>query len=85
MTTASVERVFDRFWRADPSRQRVTGGTGLGLAISLEDAALHGGWLEVWSSPGEGSCFRLTLPRRRGETLTSSPLELPPDDQPELS
>ncbi len=85
MTPASVERVFDRFWRADPSRQRVTGGTGLGLAISLEDAALHGGWLEVWSAPGEGSCFRLTLPRRRGDTLTASPLELPPDDQPELS
>jgi two-component system, OmpR family, sensor histidine kinase MtrB len=84
MTPASVERVFDRFWRADPSRQRVTGGTGLGLAISLEDAALHGGWLEVWSAPGEGSCFRLTLPRRRGETLVSSPLELPPNDQPEL-
>lgn len=80
MTTASVERVFDRFWRADPSRQRTTGGTGLGLAISLEDAALHGGWLEVWSSPGEGSCFRLTLPRRRGATLTGSPLELPPID-----
>jgi two-component system, OmpR family, sensor histidine kinase MtrB len=85
MTPASVERVFDRFWRADPSRQRVTGGTGLGLAISLEDAALHGGWLEVWSAPGEGSCFRLTLPRRRGETLTGSPLELPPDFLPESS
>ena len=80
MTIASVERVFDRFWRADPSRQRTTGGTGLGLAISLEDAALHGGWLEVWSAPGEGSCFRLTLPRRRGATLTGSPLELPPVD-----
>ena len=79
MTPASVERVFDRFWRADPSRQRVTGGTGLGLAISLEDAALHGGWLEVWSSPGEGSCFRLTLPRVRGALLTSSPLDLPPE------
>jgi len=85
MTPASVERVFDRFWRADPSRQRVTGGTGLGLAISLEDAALHGGWLEVWSAPGEGSCFRLTLPRRRGEALVSSPLELPPDDPQEHS
>jgi len=80
MTPESVERVFDRFWRADPSRQRTTGGTGLGLAISLEDAALHGGWLEVWSAPGEGSCFRLTLPRARGGMLSSSPLELPPDD-----
>jgi len=85
MTTAAMERVFDRFWRADPSRQRVTGGTGLGLAISLEDAALHGGWLEVWSNENEGSCFRLTLPRVRGAVLMSSPLELPPrDDVPEL-
>jgi len=84
MSPAAMERVFDRFWRADPSRQRVTGGTGLGLAISLEDAALHGGWLEVWSAPGEGSCFRLTLPRVRGVALVSSPLELPPvDDIPE--
>lgn len=82
MTPAAVERVFDRFWRADPSRQRTTGGTGLGLAISLEDAALHGGWLEVWSSPGEGSCFRLTLPRSRGGMLVASPLELPPNDDP---
>ena len=73
---ADVERVFDRFWRADPSRQRTTGGTGLGLAISLEDAALHGGWLQAWSAPGQGSCFRLTLPRRRGATITSSPLPL---------
>jgi two-component system sensor histidine kinase MtrB len=79
MTPAAMERVFDRFWRADPSRQRTTGGTGLGLAISLEDAALHGGWLEVWSAPGEGSCFRLTLPRKVGGVLRSSPLELPPE------
>jgi two-component system sensor histidine kinase MtrB len=80
MTSAAMERVFDRFWRADPSRQRTTGGTGLGLAISLEDAALHGGWLEVWSAPGQGSCFRLTLPRQSGGTLRASPLALPPDD-----
>jgi two-component system sensor histidine kinase MtrB len=78
MTAASVERVFDRFWRADPSRQRTTGGTGLGLAISLEDAAVHGGWLDVWSEPGAGSCFRLTIPRKRGGELRSSPLDLPP-------
>jgi two-component system sensor histidine kinase MtrB len=78
MTPAAMDRVFDRFWRADPSRQRTTGGTGLGLAISLEDAVLHDGWLEVWSSPGEGSCFRLTIPRQRGGQLSHSPLELPP-------
>ena len=46
--------VFNRFWRADPSRQRQTGGTGLGLAISLEDARLHGGWLQASGAPGKG-------------------------------
>ncbi|GAA3892499.1 two-component system sensor histidine kinase MtrB [Leifsonia kafniensis] len=81
MTDADVAHVFDRFWRADPSRQRTIGGTGLGLAISLEDAAVHGGWLQVWSSPGQGSCFRLTLPRRSSGTLTESPLPLPPVDE----
>jgi two-component system, OmpR family, sensor histidine kinase MtrB len=80
MSPADTDRVFDRFWRADPSRQRTTGGTGLGLAISQEDAAVHGGRLEVWSAPGEGSCFRLTLPRRRGGELRGSPLELPPPE-----
>jgi len=74
-----LDRVFDRFWRADPSRQRTTGGSGLGLAISLEDAALHGGWLEAWSAPGEGSAFRLTLPRRQGGRFIASPLGLPPE------
>ncbi|CAN5248027.1 two-component system sensor histidine kinase MtrB [soil metagenome] len=81
MSSADMERVFDRFWRADPSRQRTTGGTGLGLAISLEDAVVHGGELEVWSEEGRGSCFRLTLPRRAGEAVTSSPLALPPEDE----
>ena len=80
MDADALEQVFERFWRADPSRQRTTGGTGLGLAISTEDAHLHGGVLDVWSEPGEGSCFRLTLPRRAGTALVSSPLELPPVD-----
>lgn len=68
--------VFNRFWRADPSRQRHTGGTGLGLAISLEDARLHGGWLQASGTPGEGARFRLTLPRQRGGLITHSPLAL---------
>ncbi|MBX3193938.1 MAG: HAMP domain-containing histidine kinase [Microbacteriaceae bacterium] len=80
MSAADVERVFDRFWRADPSRQRSTGGTGLGLAISLEDAIAHGGELDVWSEPGRGSCFRLTIPRHSGELVGASPLDLPPDE-----
>ncbi|MGN6131342.1 MAG: MtrAB system histidine kinase MtrB, partial [Nocardioidaceae bacterium] len=72
--------VFNRFWRADPARARTTGGTGLGLSISLEDARLHGGWLQAWGQPGRGAQFRLTLPRRAGDPLTHSPLPLVPDD-----
>ncbi|MET1043761.1 MAG: MtrAB system histidine kinase MtrB [Microbacteriaceae bacterium] len=78
MSDTQKARVFDRFWRADPSRQRSTGGSGLGLAISLEDTNLHSGWLDVWSEAGAGSCFRLTLPRHPHHQLTSSPLDLPP-------
>lgn len=85
MSQATVAHVFDRFWRADPSRQRTLGGTGLGLAIAREDAAAHSGWLQVWSSPGNGSCFRLTLPRTERGTLTTSPLPLPPDDAPPVT
>lgn len=79
MTEDEMSRVFDRFWRADPSRQRRTGGTGLGLSISRDDAALHGGWIDVWSKPGAGTQFRLTLPRA-GARAVASPIELEPDD-----
>ncbi|KQT89363.1 histidine kinase [Marmoricola sp. Leaf446] len=72
--------VFNRFWRADPARARTTGGTGLGLSIALEDARLHGGWLQAWGIPGGGAQFRLTLPRRAGEPVTHSPLPLVPED-----
>ncbi|GII75377.1 two-component sensor histidine kinase [Sphaerisporangium rufum] len=72
--------VFDRFWRADPSRARTIGGTGLGLAISREDAMLHGGWLQAWGMPGEGSQFRLSLPRQAGAELRGSPLPLVPPE-----
>lgn len=70
--------VFNRFWRADWARARTTGGTGLGLAISLEDARLHDGWLQAWGEPGQGSVFRLTLPRTAGEPIEESPLPLSP-------
>ncbi|EHI46525.1 sensor histidine kinase [Rhodococcus opacus PD630] len=70
--------VFNRFWRSDPSRVRRSGGTGLGLAISVEDANLHDGRLEAWGEPGQGACFRLTLPRVRGRKVVSSPLPLKP-------
>jgi two-component system, OmpR family, sensor histidine kinase MtrB len=72
--------VFNRFWRADPARARTSGGTGLGLSISLEDARLHGGWLQAWGEPGRGAQFRLTLPRLAGERIESSPLPLVPED-----
>ncbi|WP_369181907.1 MtrAB system histidine kinase MtrB [Streptomyces mutabilis] len=73
-------RVFSRFWRADPARARTTGGTGLGLSIALEDARLHGGWLQAWGEPGGGSQFRLTLPRTADEPLRGSPIPLEPTD-----
>ncbi|MCC9146440.1 MULTISPECIES: MtrAB system histidine kinase MtrB [unclassified Arthrobacter] len=80
MTEDDAGRVFDRFWRADPARARTTGGSGLGLAIATEDTRLHSGWLEAWGEPGNGSCFRLTLPRRHGVDFESSPVPLSPDD-----
>ncbi|WGD38589.1 MtrAB system histidine kinase MtrB [Lysinibacter sp. HNR] len=78
MTEEDSRRVFDRFWRADPSRKRTLGGTGLGLAISLEDALSQGGKLDVWSAPGRGTCFRLTLPRSQAVPIGFSPLSLDP-------
>ena len=73
--------VFDRFWRADPARARTTGGTGLGLAIALEDARLHGGWLQAWGERGEG----LGVPAHpaadaSASELAGSPLPLGPDE-----
>src|SRR5260370_1963312 len=70
--------VFEGLWRADPARARSSGGTGLGLAIALEDARLHGGWLQAWGEVGKGSVFRLTLPRCAGQELRGSPLPLVP-------
>lgn len=72
--------VFNRFWRADPARARTSGGTGLGLSISLEDAHLHGGWLQAWGRRGGGAQFRLTLPRHAGAQLRRSPIPLVPAD-----
>src|SRR5918993_2487595 len=77
---SQAKQVFHRFWRADPARARTVGGSGLGLAIAMEDANLHGGWLTAWGRPGLGAQFRLTLPRRRGMVLRTSPLPLVPRD-----
>lgn len=76
LKSGEEELVFNRFWRADPSRARQTGGTGLGLSISAEDAKLHNGQLEATGKHGVGSVFRLTLPLRSGDRVISSPLPL---------
>ena len=80
LTPAQADRVFDRFWRADPARTRTTGGTGLGLAISHGDARLHGGWLQVNGSPGQGAVFRLTLPREQAHPIAEEPGPVPLDE-----
>jgi two-component system sensor histidine kinase SenX3 len=61
-----LERIFERFYRVDPARSRVTGGTGLGLAIVKHVTAAHGGKVTVTSREGAGSTFTLQLPSRPG-------------------
>jgi two-component system sensor histidine kinase MtrB len=76
-----AERVFERFWRADPSRARTSGGTGLGLAISQEDANLHGGKIEAWGRPFHGANFVLTLPKNNNmEELHHVIPVIPPEE-----
>ena len=76
----ALTRVFDRFWRADPSRARIRGGTGLGLSIALEDARLHNGELEAWGRPGRGAHFVVTLPRNTWESIEQRIIQLQPED-----
>ncbi|CAN5645564.1 two-component system sensor histidine kinase SenX3 [soil metagenome] len=59
---ADEERVFERFFRVDKARSRMTGGTGLGLAIVKHVAANHNGTIRLWSQPGTGSTFTLAIP-----------------------
>jgi len=62
ISAADVERIFERFYRVDAARSRLTGGTGLGLSIVKHVAGNHGGDVRVWSVEGEGSTFTLRLP-----------------------
>ena len=60
------ERVFERFYRVDYGRSRESGGTGLGLSIVRHIAGAHGGSIRLWSRPGQGSTFTLSLPTYLG-------------------
>ena len=62
MAPEEAERVFERFYRADPSRARASGGVGLGLSIVAAVAEAHGGEVSARSKPGRGSTFRISLP-----------------------
>ncbi len=59
-----LKHIFKRFWRGEKSRSRATGGAGIGLAIVRELVRAHDGRIDVESSPGRGSCFRVLLPAR---------------------
>jgi len=61
----ALPRVFDRFFRVDPSRSKASGGTGLGLAIVQSILALHGGSAEITSQLGRGSRVTLRVPALR--------------------
>jgi signal transduction histidine kinase len=78
MKAEQSARVFERFFRADPSRARASGGSGLGLSIVSAIAQAHGGSVSVESVPGDGATFRVVLPlipppARDGDTSPSPP------------
>ncbi len=62
ISAADQQRIFERFYRVDYARSRANGGTGLGLSIVKHIVAVHGGSVDLWSKPGQGSTFTLHLP-----------------------
>lgn len=71
LTAQDAKHVFERFYRADPSRSRTHGGSGLGLSIAAAVAEGHGGRLELDTVPGRGCTFRLVLPAGRSDGRSS--------------
>ena len=63
IAASTCRAMFERFYRVDKARSRELGGTGLGLAIVKHIAQAHGGHVTVESAVGEGSMFRIHLPR----------------------
>ncbi|MGO1316114.1 MAG: sensor histidine kinase [Cellulomonadaceae bacterium] len=74
-------RIFERFYRVDPARSRETGGTGLGLSIVKHVVAEHGGEIDVWSLPGQGSTFVLRIPADQESDMLDITPERPRSDQ----
>lgn len=75
-----VDRIFERFYRVDPARSRITGGTGLGLAIVKHVCQNHGGECTVWSEVGTGSTFTLRLPAYDSGVMTTGEVRALPID-----
>jgi two-component system sensor histidine kinase SenX3 len=72
IAATEVDRIFERFYRVDYARSRANGGTGLGLSIVKHIAATHNGEVSVWSQPGRGSTFTITIPAHLAEPATLS-------------
>jgi signal transduction histidine kinase len=69
-----VDRIFDRFYRADEARNRDSGGAGLGLAIAKQLVEEHGGRIAVESTPGKGTTFTVRLPMVRRKAAAATPV-----------
>jgi len=73
IASSDLPYVFDRFYRGDQSRSRVTGGAGLGLAIAKGIVEAHGGSIGVQSQPGRGTTFEIRLPREIAARVSAPP------------
>ncbi len=76
MSREDAARVFERFYRTDSSRARASGGTGLGLSIVDSLVHAHGGTVTVTTAPGDGCCFRVTLPRVSDMPVPEEPVQV---------
>ena len=73
-----LPRLFERFYRADPARARESGGTGLGLAIVHRIVSDYGGTIQLSSTVGVGTTFRVTLPAEMNGRKTGAGIDVAP-------